>query len=559
MGFWWRFNLLVFTIAILSTPVLSDLILSKVDRRIDLTSQIVRITSTLKVENAGSGLVSEVLLAFPELQAKNLVYLMATTNEGKGKTKSSGVSLPVEVANPKGMPPALTVYSVSLPKALGEGDTMSLDVLAVFTHTLKPFPEKITQADIQLVLFQDSAYYLSPYAVKFQSLSIKLPDARIESYTKIENTKIHGSEIKYGPYENLPPFSYSPLVVHFEINQPFAVAQELVREIEVSHWGNVQVTEHCNIVHEGAKSEGEFSRLEYQARPHIRGSSAIRHFVAKLPPRAHSIYYRDEIGNISTSHLWADSKKTELLIEPRYPMFGGWRTAFIIGYSLPLQDFLFESEGKRFLNISFASPINDLVIDNLVVKVVLPEGSRDLSVSTPFPVKQRQESKISHLDVVGRPVIVLEKADVVPEHNQYFQVRATIQQVESIINQCLATHEKIEASLRDLSRIGDVQACKTTRKTADGLLKEHSKELKPLLAFLQSSPAAANILPKVEELVAKERELQERWMAKHSIIVDCYEKKLGGREIENRVAPQQQKVVALRQEVEDLLEYIDEI
>ncbi|KAF2310286.1 hypothetical protein GH714_007588 [Hevea brasiliensis] len=609
MGFWLRFNLLVFTIAILSTPVLSDLILSKVDRRIDLTSQIVRITSTLKVENAGSGLVSEVLLAFQSFRLK-IWYLMATTNEGKGKTKSAGVSLPVEIANPKGMPPALTVYSVSLSKALGEGDTMSLDVLAVFTHTLKPFPEKITQADIQLVLFQDSAYYLSPYAVKFQSLSIKLPDARIESYTKIENTKIHGSEIKYGPYENLHPFSYSPLVVHFEINQPFAVAQELVREIEVSHWGNVQVTEHYNIVHEGAKSEGEFSRLEYQARPHIRGSSAIRHFVAKLPPRAHSIIIGMKLGIYQ--HLICGLILKELLIEPRYPMFGGWRTAFIIGYSLPLQDFLFELEGKRFLNISFASPINDLVIDNLVVKVVLPEGSRDLSVSTPFPVKQRQESKISHLDVVGRPVIVLEKADVVPEHNQYFQihysfnklsmlrepfmlisgffflfvacivyvhvdlsiskssasylaklqwdeVRATIQQVESIINQCLATHEKIEASLRDLSRIGDVQACKTTRKTADGLLKEHSKELKPLLAFLQSSPAAANILPKVEELVAKERELQERWMAKHSIIVDCYEKKLGGREIENRVAPQQQKVVALRQEVEDLLEYIDEI
>lgn len=34
MGFWLRFNLLVFTIAILSTPVLSDLILSKVDRRV---------------------------------------------------------------------------------------------------------------------------------------------------------------------------------------------------------------------------------------------------------------------------------------------------------------------------------------------------------------------------------------------------------------------------------------------------------------------------------------------------------------------------------------------
>jgi oligosaccharyltransferase complex subunit alpha (ribophorin I) len=79
-------------------------------------------------------------------------------------------------------------------------------------------------------------------------------------YTKLENTNIHGSDIKYGPYENLPPFSYAPVVVHFETNQPFAVAQELVREIEISHWGNVQVTEHYNIVHGGAKSKGEFSR-----------------------------------------------------------------------------------------------------------------------------------------------------------------------------------------------------------------------------------------------------------------------------------------------------------
>lgn len=76
-------------------------------------------------------------------------------------------------------------------------------------------------------------------------------------------------------------------------------------------------------------------------------------------------------------------------------------------------------------------------------------------------------------------------------------MRATIQQVESILKQWLATHEKLEASLLDLSRTGDVQACKTARKTADGLLKGHLKELKPLLVFLQSSPAAAHILPKV--------------------------------------------------------------
>jgi oligosaccharyltransferase complex subunit alpha (ribophorin I) len=61
--------------------------------------------------------------------------------------------------------------------------------------------------------------------------------------------------------------------------------------------------------------------------------------------------------------------QTELVIEPRYPIFGGWRTAFTIGYGLPLQDFLFESERKRYLNMSFGSPMDEVVIDTLIVKV----------------------------------------------------------------------------------------------------------------------------------------------------------------------------------------------
>lgn len=63
----------------------------------------------------------------------------------------------------------------------------------------------------------------------------------------------------------------------------------------------------------------------------------------------------------------------------------------------------------------------------------------------------------------------------------------------------------------------------------------------------------------MEELVAKEKELQDRLMAKHSTVVDSYEKKLGGREIENRVALHQQKITALRQEVDDIIEFLDEI
>ncbi|ERN17120.1 dolichyl-diphosphooligosaccharide--protein glycosyltransferase subunit 1A [Amborella trichopoda] len=606
---------LIFTLFLLfsihSSSALSELVVLKVDRRVDLTSHIVRVTSTLKVENSATRVASEVLIALPNHQVQNLAYLKASFQDGKGKAKGS-VDLPIKMVQPEGMAADVTIYAVSLAKGINKGEIVNLEVFSVYTHSLKPFPEEITQADNQLVLYQDSAYYLSPYDVKVQSLSIRVPSPRVESYTKVERVKFTDLEIKYGPYENIRAFSFTPIVVHFENNQPFAVVKELVREIAISHWGNVQVTEHYNLAHGGAQTKGGFSRIEYQGRPTSRGASSFRHLLAKLPPRAHSIYYRDHIGNISTSHLWGDLRKTELQIEPRYPMFGGWRTAFTIGYGLPLHDFLFESDGKRFLNISFGSPLDEVAIDNLVIKVILPEGSKDMSVSIPFPTEQRQEIKHLHLDTIGRPVVVLEKKNVVPEHNVYFQVyykfnslsmlrepvmliigfflffltciiymhvdisiskssaayiakqqweevQAAVHQVENFINHCIAVDEKLDLSLRDLSRTGDVQASKAARKTSDALWKEYAKEIKLVLSFLQSSPQAAQIWPKVDELVRKEKEKQERLMLKHSTVVEAYEKKLSGREIGSRAASHEQRIAVLKQEVEELLETVDEV
>jgi oligosaccharyltransferase complex subunit alpha (ribophorin I) len=50
-------------------------------------------------------------------------------------------------------------------------------------------------------------------------------------------------------------------------------------------------------------------------------------------------------------------------------LFGGWQTTFTVGYGLPLQDFVFYSDGKRFLNITFGSPMEEILIEKLIVKV----------------------------------------------------------------------------------------------------------------------------------------------------------------------------------------------
>ena len=52
---------------------------------------------------------------------------------------------------------------------------------------------------------------------------------------------------------------------------------------------------------------------------------------------AHDIYYRDEIGNISTSAVTFTSDAVQLQLVPRYVLFGGWKAAFCTGYNVPLQ------------------------------------------------------------------------------------------------------------------------------------------------------------------------------------------------------------------------------
>ena len=64
-----------------------------------------------------------------------------------------------------------------------------------------------------------------------------------------------GSNIKYGPYKDTPPFAASPMRLHFPNNNPFAEAEVLEREVEVSHWGNVAVDEQYSIRHVGAKQK----------------------------------------------------------------------------------------------------------------------------------------------------------------------------------------------------------------------------------------------------------------------------------------------------------------
>ncbi|PHT72244.1 hypothetical protein T459_23029 [Capsicum annuum] len=79
----------------------------------------------------------------------------------------------------------------------------------------------------------------------------------------------------------------------------------------------------------------------------------------------------------------------------------------------------FEKLKDKLISASILTFPGDTVVEKLTVKVVLPEGSKNPSVVVPL---QRTERKYSYLDVVERTVVVLKKANVVPDHKSPFQV-----------------------------------------------------------------------------------------------------------------------------------------
>ena len=66
-----------------------------------------------------------------------------------------------------------------------------------------------------------------------------------------------------------------------------------------------------------------------------------------------------------------------LEIKPRYPVLGGWSYSFVVGYDMPLEDALkVASDGRKILAVPFFTGLRDLVVDEVELRIVLPEGAR---------------------------------------------------------------------------------------------------------------------------------------------------------------------------------------
>jgi oligosaccharyltransferase complex subunit alpha (ribophorin I) len=115
--------------------------------------------------------------------------------------------------------------------------------------------------------------------------------------------------------------------------------------------------------------------------PHINpshGQNAINSLGTTLPFYISGLYYYDYIGNISTSNALRKPDGVQFSIEPRFPIFGQWKTDWNQGYQMPTEHHLFQSKEKpdeHTLEVDFMHAYDKSLTEDYQVKIILPEGA----------------------------------------------------------------------------------------------------------------------------------------------------------------------------------------
>lgn len=404
------------------------LVNKNVERLVDLSSQLAKITTTITLENTGKDTISSFIVALePDLVGS--ISFISVRDSLKDELKL------VQLKEPN-------TYNVILKQAIAAGRTASVILEVVLSNAAIPYPSSITMKEKQFVRYFGNHYFYSPYPTTKQTTSVTMNSRNIESFSKLKPFTQSESTIKYGPYSDVKANSVDAMIVHYENNAPFLRVTRLERFIEVSHWGNIAIQENIEILHTGAKLKGAFSRYDYQ-RETGNVHHSIKSYRTILPAAAHSIYYRDSNGNISTSQVRPRKDYIELELRPRFPLFGGWKSSYTLGYSVPGYQYLFKSSSSQYtLKMRLLDHVfDDMHVEELETHIVLPVGVKDVKLNLPYDATRLPDG-VTHkyLDTLGRQVIKLTKSNLVEQHIQDLEVTYNW-------NQMLLLHEPFLVSL----------------------------------------------------------------------------------------------------------------
>ncbi|KAF1809426.1 oligosaccharyltransferase alpha subunit [Eremomyces bilateralis CBS 781.70] len=330
-------------------------------------------------------------------------------------------------------------YRLTLPPVAPKS-SLTLSITYTLLSTLSPLPAKIPQASPQHLTYSLSAYIPSAYPTTKQRTRLRFPSTRVPDFTTVPRPATadtpealdpdrQGPTFTYGPYPPLPAGAAHPITVRYEFTKPIPSVSLLERDLEVSHWGgNLATEERYWLENHAAALREQFSRLEYQKEGYstTAQSSALKEVRRPLAPGAGNPYFTDAIGNISTSRFRPGDvvakRDASWELKPRFPVYGGWKYAFKIGWDADLSAYIrrIASGSDHFvLKVPFLEGLKldeGLQYKRAVVRVILPEGARDINFATAVPLANDEITiHKTFMDTLGRPTLQLTAVNIVDE------------------------------------------------------------------------------------------------------------------------------------------------
>ncbi|SCV03551.1 LAMI_0H09054g1_1 [Lachancea mirantina] len=367
-------------------------------RRVDVSKSYLQETAEIRIKNIDSIANDKYYFALPSFVAETLSYLSASLKDVNAFIDSGIVhDQPASEEN------SLTFALITLPASVSPGD--EIDIVVRFAHNTgrRPFPERIALGDRQTMLITIDELPLSNYETLHYS--IEFSGASEFSHQASENSKLAPVSTKGGlalkTSASIPPFEPSPI---FTISYPhdgsFPRVNNLERGIWASHWAEtLQFEEYFELVNDAAPLESGFSRADYMKKQlALKKGNHLATLEIPLPAEASDTYFTDLVGMVSTYRVFGD----RLILKPRYPLFGGWRFNFTIGWTNALSQFLHESKEDETYILSVPildGPVNTFY-DNVSLSVYLPEGSQVVQVESQIPFHAQEVShKKSYFDL----------------------------------------------------------------------------------------------------------------------------------------------------------------
>lgn len=393
----------------------------KYDKTLDLTKSYVKEKHIVEAINVGAEPQDTYYFGIPADLRSKVALLIATL-----QSQSQPLVLETEPVSEDSDDGSLSYYKVRLPYPIAPKSSFNLQVTYAYTSSLSPVPETAELGARQTLFYHGVKTPASPYdTTSYRLRVIGLANAREvplvagETLSEEYQGRVENDSLVYGPFKSIvfKKFTSLPLALSFDKQAPLPYVYNVKRDYWISHWSDaLSVEEHYQFSNKAVKLAKGFSRVDWMSgRYSMKPNPAIVAIQIPLAPQvsAQDFYYTDLVGNVSTSMFI----NNDLILKPRFPIFGDWNYNFTVGWNHKLSEFVREFKDSHVLAVPLLNGINDVTYEQVELSFLLPEGATFMDVHSPVNYDSLEvEPEFSYFDVAsGHTKITLKFSNLVDE------------------------------------------------------------------------------------------------------------------------------------------------